>query len=1063
MRKFISFFIKYPIWANAIILITALAGVMSLVTMKHSFFPELNPNKIFITVAYPGASPDEIEEGITTKIEESLVGIEGIKETTSTSSENLCKVNIEAYEGTDLNTLLQDVKNAVDGIISMPEGAEKPIVIAQKSRGMGSMGGMVGYLTLKGPNDLFLLKEKADKIERDFLASKKISQISIFGYAPQIIAIDIRADDLLKYNLTFDEISQKVKSNNLDISAGTIKGREEELFIRSLGKSTDPVVIEKIVIKTLPSGDLLRLKDVADVQFTFADIAIENYVDRKRSVSFIIKKLPSEDLREISDFIDEYITEFNEENEGYEMQKLFMFSELLDQRIDMLTGNLVLGLLLVCLVLGFFLSIRLSMWVAFGIPFSFLGMFFLGSLYGMTVNMISLFGMILVVGILVDDGIVIAENIFSHYERGKSAVQAAIDGTMEVLSSVFTSILTTIMAFGFLLFVGGQMEMMEEMAFSVIACLIFSMIESFLILPSHLSHKRILSPTKITWYKKIRNGIENSITSITNSYAKLTEKLTKKYRISVFIPVLFILLTFLLIKAGVIKGAFFPGVPFDDISIDIAFKPGERETKTRNFIWYLNDVVDEYKAELKKEYGTDLIKYVSSNIGQAQRINETGSHAGSMRISIKENDFISTARISSELKKRINADSLKKLEKFTIGGDTPFGKDISISLQSTHSDELEKAVKWVKYEIEKMPEVLDLTDNAGIGNREIHIELKPKAHLLGLTEATVMSQIRNGFYGKEIQRVIVGRDEIKIWTRFPEEDRNSIGDLENLRIKNQNGLEVPLIEIADYQIKRGKVSIKHINGNKEVRIIGSLYDSELSKEVNDKIQTKILDNLQDEFQNVHYSVKGQAEKAQESMVSLLRSFGLAILFILIILSLNFSSFYQARLIMMMIPIGIFSALIGHGIKGIPFSMFSFFGIIGLVGILVNDAVVFLDQYNRYLEQGMNIRKAAVEAGRARFRPIILTSITTVVGLLPLIYFETSFQAQFLIPMAVSIAFGVLFGTFFLLFFYPSLLLFFNDLRRARFWLWRGGEVPPTPLEVEPITKIKNRLSEIEEG
>ncbi len=1062
MRNFISFFVKYPIWSNAIIVTTALAGILSIFTMNHSFFPELNPNMIFVTVVYPGASPEEIEEGIATKIEESLTGIEGVKETSSTSSENICNVNIEAIEGTDLNILLQEVKNAVDGIISMPEGAERPIVVSQKSRGMGSMGGLVGYLTLKGPNDLYLLKEMSDKIERDFLASKEMSQITVFGYAPQIIAIDVRADDLLKYNLTFDEISQKVQTSNIDISGGTIKSNDEELYIRSLNKSTDAKEIEKIVIKASPTGELIRLKDIADVKFEFSDIAIENYVDGQRSVSFVIKKLPSEDLHGISVFVDNYISEFNKKNKGYEMQTLFMFSELLDQRINMLTNNLLIGLLLVCIVLGLFLSLRLSIWVAFGIPFSFLGMFFLGSLYGMTINMISLFGMILVVGILVDDGIVIAENIFSHYERGKTPVQAAIDGTMEVLSSVFTSILTTIVAFGFLLFVGGQMEMMEEMAFSVIACLAFSMIEAFLILPAHLSSKKVLNPTNVNWYNNIRKSIEGGISKLTNSYTKLSYKMIKHYRWFVYTPIIFIGMIIILMYSGYIKGAFFPAIPFDDISIDIAFKPGDRENKTKSFISYLNDVVDDYNEDLIAEFDDTLIKYVSANIGQAQRISETGSHAGSIRVSVKENDFISTVEISKEIKNRINADSLKKLEKFTIGGDTPFGKDISISLQSVNSKELKSAIAWVKSEIEAMPEVLDLTDNSGIGNREINLKLKPKAFLLGLNEATILGQIRQGFYGKEIQRVIIGRDEVKIWARFPEQDRNSIGDLDNLRIKTQQGLEIPLSELATYEISRGKVAIRHINGNKEVRIIGSLYDSELSSDVNTKIKKDLLDVLKDKFPDVSYSVKGQAEKAQESIQSLLISFVLAILLILIILSLNFSSFYQARIILMVIPVGIFSALLGHGIKGIPFSIFSFLGVIGLVGILVNDAVVMLDQFNRNLKEKMPIEVAAVEAGRARFRPIILTSITTVAGLLPLIYFETSFQAKFLIPMGVSIAFGVLFGTMALILFYPSLILYFNDIRRARFWLWRGGETAPTKLEVEPNTKIAKRIAEMNE-
>jgi len=1060
MRKFIAFFIKYPIWSNAILIVTAMAGLLSLFTMHRSFFPELDPNRIYVNVVYPGASPEEIEEGITTRIEEALVGLEGIKETSSTSSENLSNINIEAFEETDLNELLQEVKNAVDGINSMPAGAERPIVFAQKARGMAGMGGTVGFISLHGPDDLELLKEVADKIEQDMLSSKKLSQVEVIGYPPQIIAIDIRENDLLRYGITFDQISNIVRSSNLDMSAGSIKSNKEELYIRSMSKSTDPEVIKEYVIRALPDGQLIRLKDVADVNFEFSDIPIKGYVNGERSITFLIKKLGSEDIKDISYYAKEYVANFNKEDNGFEMQTLFMFSDMLDQRIDMLTSNLLLGLLLVCIVLGFFLSLRLSLWVAFGIPFSMIGMFALGGLYGMTINMISLFGMILVVGILVDDGIVIAENIYSHFERGKSPMRAALDGTMEVLSSVFTSVLTTIVAFGFLLFVGGDMAMMEEMAFSVIGCLIFSLVEAFLILPAHLSHKHTLEPTKINWYKNTRDKINGGIDRLRNGYEKLARGFTKWYRFTVYGPMIFIVVIIGLTVAGIIKTAFYPNIPFDNVGIDIAFKPGDREDQTENFLWYLDSIVDNYGEELIETYGDTIITYNSLGLGSTERIGERGSHCGNIRVSVKENDFISTLEISAALKARINKDSLAKLEKFSIGGETPFGKDISLSLQSQDGEQLNSATKWLLAKIKAIPDIKDINDNAGLGLREVHLTLKPKAFMLGLNETAIITQIRQGFFGQEIQRVILGRDEIKLWTRYPLQDRNSIGDLEDLRIKTANGQEFPLNDLADYEIKRGKVSIRHINGKQEVRVFGSLFNGELSSVINADIKREYLDHIHEYYPKVEYKIKGQAEKAADSAGRLMIAFGLGVFLILIILSLNFSSFYQARLIMMVIPIGIVSAILGHGIVGIPFSMFSFWGIIALVGILVNDAVVMLDQYNRNLKGGMSPEDAGIAAGKSRFRPIILTSLTTVAGLFPLIYLETSFQAQFLIPMAISVAYGVLFGTLILLFFFPPLLRYFADIRRARWWLWRGGEHAPSRIEVEPITKHAKRVAEM---
>jgi len=1037
-----------------------MAGILSLFTMHRSFFPELDPNRIYVNVAYPGASPEEIEEGITTRIEEALVGLEGIKETSSTSSENLSKLNIEAFEGSDLNELLQEVKNAIDGINSMPSGAERPIVYAQKTRGMAGMGGTVGFVSLHGPDDLEQLKIVADKIEQDMLSSKRLSQIEVLGYPPQIIAIDIRENDLLRYGISFEQISSIVRSSNMDVSGGSIKSNKEELYIRSMSKSTDPDVIKEYIIRALPDGQVIRLKDVADVNFEFSDIPLKGYVNGERSITFLIKKLGSEDIKSISDYIKGYVSEFNNEDNGFEMQTLFMFSDMLDQRIDMLSSNLFLGLILVCIVLGFFLSLRLSLWVAFGIPFSMIGMFALGALYGMTINMISLFGMILVVGILVDDGIVIAENIYSHFERGKSPMRAALDGTMEVLSSVFTSVLTTIVAFGFLLFVGGDMAMMEEMAFSVIGCLIFSLVEAFLILPAHLSHKHTLEISKSKNYKSVRSKINNGIDKLRNGYEKLVTHFTIWYRITVFGPMIFIVVIIGLTVSGIIQTAFYPNIPFDNVGIDIAFNPGDREDQTEDFLWYLDSIVSDYGNELRETYGDTIITYNSLNLGTTERIGERGSHCGNIRVSVKENDFISTLEISAILKERINKDSLSKLEKFSIGGETPFGKDISLSLQSEDGEQLNLATKWLLANIKALPDVKDINDNAGLGLREIHLTLKPKAFMLGLNESAILTQIRQGFFGQEIQRVIIGRDEVKLWTRYPLQDRNSIGDLENLRIKIANGQEFPLNDLADYKIKRGKVSIRHINGKQEVRVFGSLYNGELSSVINADIKREYLDHIHEYFPKVDYKIKGQAEKAADSAGRLMIAFTLGVFLILVILSLNFSSFYQARLIMMVIPVGIVSAILGHGIVGIPFSMFSFWGIIALVGILVNDAVVMLDQYNRNLKKGMNPKDSGIAAGKSRFRPIILTSLTTVAGLFPLIYLETSFQAQFLIPMAISVAYGVLFGTLILLFFFPPLLRYFADIRRARWWLWRGGPSAPSRIEVEPVTKHVKRVAEM---
>ena len=437
-----------------------------------------------------------------------------------------------------------------------------------------------------------------------------------------------------------------------------------------------------------------------------------------------------------------YIEKFNNEHRDFEMLSLFQFADLLDQRIDTLSYNLVIGLFLVCLVLGLFLSLRLSLWVAFGIPFSFIGMISFGIMYGMTINMISLFGMILVVGILVDDGIVIAENIYAHFERGKSPLRAALDGTTEVMNAVFTSVLTTVFAFSTLLFVGGEMEMMQEMAFSVIACLLFSLIEAFLILPSHLASDKILK-SKEKRKSKVRAFLEKAVVSVRKLTATL-RKILKRHRLHVWGPMAFILVVIGLFSAGWIRWTFFQ--VFHLIAFGrISYQPGERETRTEKFLWYCDSIAEEYNNELIQKYNDTIITYRAISVGSTENLGEVGSHVGSLRLSIKENEHISTIDMSNELKSKIPRDSTRFMQKFSVGGQQRFGRAVSLSLQSDDGEELQQAANWMKDQLKTFPEVKDVLDNSGIGNRELHLDLKSKAYLLGLNEMTISNQIRQGF------------------------------------------------------------------------------------------------------------------------------------------------------------------------------------------------------------------------------------------------------------------------------------------------------------------------------
>lgn len=1037
MKRLVAFFIANPIWGNAFVFLTVIFGVLSMLNMRKSFFPEMENRIITINVMYPGASPEEMEVGVTTKIEQALEGLVGVKKMTSNSAENMASIRIEGLSDADMDEMLTDVENTVNSINSFPAGAEKPIIRRQK---VSDMGGMAAFVSLSGPDDLFALKEKGDKIKNDLLAIPSISQVNVIGYPEVEMSIEINEEKLLAYNLRFDQLVTAIRSSNVDMTGGTVKTDEEEYIIRYRGRTTKAEEIEKIVVRATPNGQLITVGDVSEVKFQFADRPLKSYLDGKRSVSIMVQKLPSEDLGLISSDLKAYVEKFNKEKKDYKLNIVFMFNDMLQERIDMLTSNGLMGMILVLICLGFFLSLRISFWVAFGIPISFLGLFALGWLYGMTINMISLFGMIIVVGILVDDGIVISENIFTHYEKGKSPMRAALDGTVEVFSSVVSSVLTTVIAFALLMYVGGPFEMMREMAFAVVACLLFSLVEALLTLPQHLGKETMLKPLDIGWYARLRKKMNGSIDWMRDGYAWMMGGFLKRYRQTVFLPLLFVFIIVAFLMNGLIKATFFPNIQFDSITLEAAFKPGEREFQTEEYLEMCQKKIYHVRDELLEETGDTVIKQTTLTIGRADGLEENGAHAGNIRIELDlEGKDISSFEVIERIRKEIGP--IKGPEKFTIGGESRFGKKVAIMLTGDDLNQLKEAKELVKEKMIDLGVLKDVVDNQPLGTQEIDIELKPKAFMLQLTPMEIARQVRQGFFGDEAQKLIIGEDEVRVYTRFPIPDRNSLGKFDNFRIKTLTGESYPLSELIDYKIQRGDVSIRHFGTKKEITIEADPNNADAPVgELLTEIEKDILKPMQAQFPGVDFVFMGEAERARESQGPMGIVFVLTIVLVLLILALNFNSLLQGIIVMTVIPAGVMCAMLGHGLEGKPVSLFSAWGIIALIGILVNDAVVMVDTYNRYLREGMSVRDAAYEAGRSRFRPILLTSITTVAGLYPLIM-EDSFQAQFLIPMAISVAHGLLWGTLFTMFFMPPMILFYNDVRRTWAWMWKGNTNP----------------------
>lgn len=1039
MRQLLSYFVRYPIWSNAVIAVFVVGGILAYFGIKKSFFPETPSRLVIISVAYPGAAPEEMEEGVVLKIEEALNGIVGVDQITSVSSENSAMVNVEGKQGYDPDLLLTDVKNAVDRINSFPVDAEKPVVYLQRNLGRAIT------LVLTGNAEIFTLKSIAENIEDDFLAQEFISQVTVSGFPSREISIEVSEDQLLRYNLTMDEVARAVRINNTNVTGGAIRGTDEEILIRADAKGYTPEALETIVLRTNPDGTRIFLKDIVDnITERFAESPDKTLFNGQNAISINVQKLVEEDIMEITDWVKGYVGEFNERPDGLKLVVTNDQSESLMERLDLLVNNGMVGLFLVLIALGFFLNLRLSFWVAWGIPFSFLGMFCVALLIGITINMISLFGMILVIGILVDDGIVVGENIFTHMEKGKSPTRAAIDGAMEVLPSVFTSVTTTIIIFCTFFFLGGRIgEFIMEMAIVVIASLAFSLVECTLVLPAHLAHAKPPSK-KPGRFRRVTEGIIDFLKF--KIYGPVLA-FSLKFRYFVLaVPAAMILILIGMIGGGFVQFTFFPFIESDESQISLVMKPGTREQVVESHLKAIEAQIWDMNAHLMDSLGTDsLILSAKMDIGSAD--GESGGHTGSLEVSFMEGEGrpLRSDQIENLIRKTIG--NIPEAEKLIVGGRRIFGKPVAISLIGNNLTSLESANAMLKDELSNFALLKDIKDNKSPGKREVKLKLRPKAYALGLTHGEVARQIRQGFFGEEVQRLQKGSDEVRVWVRYPGEGRSDLGNLDQMRIKTAAGESYPFTEVAEYTIGRGIESINHYNGMREIKVEAELADQSAAvSPILAEIKADVVPRVLAAHPGVRVEYLGQERENSRLNANAGLIYGCAFGLMFLLITLTFRSLPQALLIVPMILLGVIGAVLGHWLHGKPLSILSTYGLLALSGIVVNDAVVLMAKFNSLIKEGVMMKEAIYQAGLARFRAILLTSITTIAGLYPLILAQSR-QAQFLIPMAISVVYGVFLGTIFILVLFPTITLILNDIRVGFMSLWWGRNANRE--EVEP--------------
>lgn len=1028
MNRAIEWFARNPVAANLLLVMILAGGVLSLFTIKKEVFPEFNADTISVSVVYLGAAPEEVEEGVCVRVEEALQGLEGIKRLRSTASENVGRVLIEVEQGADTRKVLDEVKARVDAISTFPEQTEQPVIQELLFRSQ------VINVAVSGDADERTLKHLGERVRDEILDLPGISQVELTNVRPYEISIEVSETTLRRYNLSFDEVVQAVRRSSLDLPGGSIKTDGGEILFRTKGQAYRGKQFEDIVLRSFPDGTRLKLGEVANIVDGFEDTDQSARFDGKPAVMVQVFRVGDESALEIKDAIDTYIAKAKlRMPEGIELTMWQDDTKILKSRLDLMVRNGRAGFILVFLSLAIFLRLRLAFWVSVGLAISFLGAFWVIPYYDVSINLLSLFAFIVVLGIVVDDAIVVGENIYAHVERGESGVKAAIAGAKRVGVPVVFAVLTTVAAFSPLLSVPGNMgKFMRVIPIIVIATLLFSLLESLFILPAHLRH---LKPEEDS--AKISNRIKRRWRRFQDEFARRMNLFVRRFYApslefalnwrygTIAVGIATFVLTIGLAVGGWVKFNFFPNVDADNVVALLTMPQGTPAEVTAEAVQRLEASALVLKKEMtRSEDSEPMIEHILASTGeQPFRVRQqqgsgrasasfAGAHLGEVNLQLmpsEERDLT-----SPEIAKRWRGltgpipDAVELVFSYSLFS---AGEPINIQLAGSDYNQLQTAAQELKAAVGEYPGVFDVTDSYRAGKQEVKLKIKPEAESLGLTLFDLARQVRQAFYGEEAQRIQRNRDDVRVMVRYPEEERRSLSDLENMRLRVPGSAEVPFSVAAEADLGRGYAAINRTDRKRTISVTANVDDNVgNANEIMASLQKTALPAILDKYPSVSYSLEGQQREQQETMAGLFDGYLIALLLIYILLAIPFKSYSQPIIVMSAIPFGIVGAIWGHVIMGMDLTILSMFGIVALAGVVVNDSLVMVDFINRERANGLPLATAIREAGIARFRAILLTSLTTFLGLTPLLL-ERSLQAQFLIPMAISLGFGVIFATF----------------------------------------------------
>ncbi len=1068
MKRILAAFAGNTVFANIVLLMIFMAGGLAVTSMLRESFPQFSLDLISIQVPYPGADPEEVEEGISLKIEDALETVEGIKQYTTRSSENLASITVEIQEGYDVGKVLDQVKSKVDAISTFPVDAEQPVITEVL------LHDSVMMLALSGGLNEKQLKTWANRVKDEVKQLDGISQVEVFGSRDYEISIEVSEERLQEYGLSFTQVARAVRNSSLNLHGGTIRTSGEEIRVRTVGRKYTGAELAKIIVLAGPGGELIPLGRIAQIRDGFTEDPVSALINGVPAVFVMVFKTTDEDALKISNQVSRYVEQKQGQlPPGVSLTDFYDNTKALRARINLLSRNGIIGMALVFFLLWLFLDLRLSFWGGLGIPISLAGALFILWSMGETINMVSLFGFIMVLGVVVDDAIVVGESIYVHRMLGKPPLQAAVDGVAEVGMPVIAAVLTTVVAFIPLAYVGGIMgKFIAILPTVVISCLLISLTECLFLLPAHLSHLPDLNRKKqprwligrwISGFQQCtQQGLERFVQG---RYMRFLDRVLIWRYVSLAIAISILLLTLGLVKGGLVKFQVFPKIDGFVITSTVEFPEGTPPAVTEKALRKIEAAFVRVAERTPTLSGEPMIKKRLSLVGQtlSNQMGRTGPNLGSVQIILLESEKrgIHSNDLLVAWEKEVGAITGARALTFEGLSAGPGGAEIEVWLQGQDMKTLIAASDQLQEKLATYDGVFQVRSDFSPGKNELRLSLKPEARALGLSVEDLARQVNAGFFGREAFRLQRGEDDIRVKVRYTDEERRRLSDFYSMRIRTADGTLVPLVSVADITLASGYSTITRTDGRRRIAVTAEVDPKRAnSQEIFADLGAEFFPDLKARYPGLHISLQGEKKNMRESFGSLKVTFPLAVVGIFVIIATIFRSYIQPVVILFTIPFGIIGAIFGHLFLGYSLSMMSMFGMVALTGVVVNDAIVLIERINGNLAEGMEFFEAVKLGSRRRFRAILLTSLSTVGGLAPLIM-ETDMQAKFLIPMALSLAAGVTFATVLTLVLIPSLLAIVNDLRRVvvrlRTGLW------PTREEVEPAAHRRLNLYQAEES